>query len=237
MKRRTLLKAASLSALAMAWGGGLQLADAAPGRKTLADAVAASKAAGRPLLVFVFHKDSAWEEGQMYGSLLSHGTDAQLAPLAAVDIACASEAQVKALWPAVASRSELLLVPATGAAPAAASGLFSAAYGANRDQKEIEAKQFTRMDKLAQAVHTLVWACPAQGGGTVGALLQQRDAAGLAAEARTRHHGPAPTGGQWMIANGCGASPEATDATALTPPCGMGMVTELGRRFLELYAE
>ena len=61
-------------------------------RRALAEAKARALAAGRPLLVFIIPKDDRlkMDRGHAFGELLAHGTPAQLAPLASVELACAT---------------------------------------------------------------------------------------------------------------------------------------------------
>jgi hypothetical protein len=61
-------------------------------RRALAGAKARALAAGRPLLVFIIPKDDRLkiDRGHAFGELLTHGTPAQLAPLASVELACAT---------------------------------------------------------------------------------------------------------------------------------------------------
>jgi hypothetical protein len=86
-------------------------------RRALAKAKARALAAGRPLLVFIIPKDDdqKWDRGHAFGELLTHGTPAQLAPLASAELACATLDDLGAHAPAKADPLLARLDPKTNA--------------------------------------------------------------------------------------------------------------------------
>ena len=110
MKRRDLLKAAlglgGLGLVGLAWQGGLcSVLD-------LQHTLWAAQRAGKPLLLLLFPDDRrvAMHRGGLFGSLLTHGTDAHRLVLGLAHIACACESVVRQRFPELAEGSALALV-------------------------------------------------------------------------------------------------------------------------------
>jgi len=107
MNRRGVLKGLGVAATAVFWPGWLREAKAAPlggllgGAATLIAAIERARARNQPLLVLVIPEDdhAKYSAGRRFGEWLTHGDDADLAPLACADLACAGMDAIRALFP------------------------------------------------------------------------------------------------------------------------------------------
>jgi hypothetical protein len=170
----------------------------------------------RPLLVLVVPDDDGEKQirGEALGAFLMHASDAQLAPLSDVDVACAQRAPTDALL--------VLLTPDGRVALAAARGLPARKWD---DDAAVDAQ----IAFVAGKVRSLLGRGPA-------------DVARAAARVRQRLVAQAPAGAHWARASECGyedvegmSDPEADERMAVD--CGMGHVPEKSRRFLYFWSQ
>src|SRR6184192_250765 len=70
----------------------------------------------KPLLIIVnpANGEAKWERGAAFGEYLNHGSDAQLAPLAAYEVLCAPMSEVRRLAPDVQGEPWLVAVDLFG---------------------------------------------------------------------------------------------------------------------------
>ncbi|HYV45163.1 MAG TPA: hypothetical protein VFA20_09900 [Myxococcaceae bacterium] len=107
MNRRGVLKGLGVAAAAAFWPGWAREAHAGPlggllgGASTLISAIERARARNQPLLVLVIPEDdrAKYSRGRHFGQWLTHGDDADLAPLACADLVCAGMDAVRALFP------------------------------------------------------------------------------------------------------------------------------------------
>jgi hypothetical protein len=76
--------------------------------------------AGKPLLIFVIpeNDEEKWPRGCVFGELLNNGTAEQLAPLALVEVACATMQDTRKLAPSAGSDEPLMVLVETDRVPA-----------------------------------------------------------------------------------------------------------------------
>ncbi|WP_437317369.1 hypothetical protein [Sorangium sp. So ce385] len=248
MKRRHLLGATAAGLAATAWPAFLREAfgDGAACDETGKPAAAAgslvqvsaafrrARQAKRALLVFVIPADdnAKWERGHAFGELLNFGADRDIAPLAGVEVVCATMADLKKLVPSAGDGEPLLVVVRTDKVPVAATQLDVAlpSYDGMRLMTGNREELLKRDDAIA-----------AKRIGALGALLRKGLGAGAdnlearAASVRARLVKAPPAGARWAIASGCGTEVEGVDETGLMA-CGMGHVPSKSRRFLYFFA-
>ena len=111
MKRRNFLAGASALALSplmiqKAFADGAE----ALRSEALFEAYRRARRAGRPLLVIIVPSKDGWERGSAWGEYLNHGTEAQLAPLAIFEPACATADELAKLAPQAEVSSDAVLV-------------------------------------------------------------------------------------------------------------------------------
>ncbi|WP_437297197.1 hypothetical protein [Sorangium sp. So ce426] len=249
MKRRHLLGATAAGLAATAWPAFIRDAfgDGAACDETGKPAAAAgslvqvsaafrrARQASRALLVFVIPADDSakWERGHAFGELLNFGADGDLAPLAGVEVVCATMADLKKLVPGAGTGEPLLVVVRTDKVPVVATQLDVAipSYdGMRRMAGGGREEQLKHDDKVA-----------AQRIGALGALLRKglgadaRDVEARAASVRARLVKAPPAGARWAIASGCGIDVEGAEDSGLMA-CGMGHVPSKSRRFLYFFS-
>ncbi|AUX28111.1 MULTISPECIES: hypothetical protein [Sorangium] len=248
MKRRHLLGATAAGLAATAWPAFLREAfgDGAACDETGKPAAAAgslvqvsaafrrARQSKRALLVFVIPADDGakWERGHAFGELLNFGADRDLAPLAGVEVVCATMADLKKLVPSAGDGEPLLVVVRTDKVPVAATQLDVAlpSYDGMRLMTGNREELLKRDDTTA-----------ARRIGALGALLRKGLGAGAenletrAASVRARLVKAPPAGAHWAVASGCGTEVEGVDETGLMA-CGMGHVPSKSRRFLYFFA-
>jgi hypothetical protein len=161
-----------------------------------------------------------WDRGHAFGELLNHGSDAELAPLAFVDVVCARAADHQ-----VAGEPLMLFVDRAqhvrqldGELPR---------YGDRRhpdpDEAAISARRIALLARLIAPLRD---------------ASDRRSTGELAALARSRWVTQAPPGARWGNASGCGVRYEnVLPKDQLMPKCGMGHVPEASRRFLDFYVK
>lgn len=248
MKRRQVLGMASSAAVAALWPAWLRAAfadtpacDVPAGALARVAALSAAmkrgREAGRPLLVCVIPEDdmAKWERGHAFGELLNHGDDVQLAPLARVEVACATMADLKRLVPNAGAGEPMMVLVATDRVPAPVRQInvtlsayptsFIYQEGETREQREKteDAISDQRIAAMADAIR-----------GAVGA--DDAHAADLAKEVRARLVKRPLAGSRWAKGYGCGAEIEG-DKDSFGVACGMGHVPKKSTRFLYFFTK
>jgi hypothetical protein len=244
MNRRGFLKSSAAAALALvsapafirrAFGD-----EACPPRSNhelaaLAGAYRRAQRAGRPLLVLVIPEnlEAQWDRGAAWGELLNHGSDAQLAPLALVEVACARVADVERLAPQARGGEPLAIVLDTTRVPAPVVRVQAELPQYRNDgfergdwvtmEKQEALVSAARIDVLARALRDRL----APGG--VG------DEAQAASDVRRRLTALPPAGARWARSSGCGTVVEGENDNDVFG-CGMGHVPAQSSRFLTFYA-
>lgn len=242
MNRRSFLGAAAAGlslAAAPAW---IREAFAGiPSSKSMVfDAYRRARRAHRPLLIFVIPADPAacWPRGQALGAFLTHGSDAQLAPLASCEVVCATAAHIHDLVPKAPAGEPLALLVDTRAVPATVRVIevqladpLAAMRGARDSDSWDEAER--RANEVVEQNNERI-------------AVAFRDALGaadpkLAAKVRARLSDHEVPGSRWANAGGCGMSFEhptkEEEENEAGIACGMGFVPEKSRRFLFLLAQ
>ncbi|WP_437577640.1 hypothetical protein [Sorangium sp. So ce887] len=249
MKRRHLLGATAAGLAATAWPGFLRDAfgdgaacdekgkpSAAQGSVVqVSAAFRRARQAKRALLVFVIPADDAakWERGQAFGELLNFGADRDLAPLAGVEVVCATMADLKKLVPGAGDGEPLLVLVRTDKVPVAAAQL-DVALPRYDGMRGVVTGSWEERQKHDDRI-------AAQRIGALGALLRQGlgaeadNVAARAASVRARLVKAPPAGAHWAVASGCGTDIEGIDDSGLMA-CGMGHVPSKSRRFLYFFA-
>jgi hypothetical protein len=249
VKRRHVLGAASAGLAAALWPAWLREAFGdgeacdGPNRGALqrvaavASAYAAARGAGKPLLVLVIPDDDMqkWERGRAFGELLNHGDDKQLAPLAHAEVACATMAELKRLFPNAGAGEPLMVLVSADRTPPAVRQL---------DVKLPDYPPFLRFDdketwedreRREDAISDKRIAALA---GLIRGALGDGDAQAktLAVEVRKRLSRKPPRGSRWAQSSGCGTQVEGDD-DGIGVACGMGHVPKKSARFLYFFAK
>jgi hypothetical protein len=241
VKRRQMLGVASVAVTAALWPPFLREAfgdepacDGAPLARVVLVAAAfrRARAAGRSLLVLVIPADDGakWTRGGAFGELLNFGSDRDLAPLAGVEVVCASMDDLRRLVPTAGVGEPLMVLVSSDRIPAT-----------------------TRQLDVALPLHTPfreeTWEAQARSDDAVsdqriaalGGLLRrelgidEKHAATLAAEARARLKDKPPPGTKWAKSQGCGTEVEGEQSLAMG--CGMGHVPKKAGRFLYFFSK
>jgi hypothetical protein len=193
-----------------------------------------ARAVGKPLLVFVIpeNDDAKWTRGQAFGELLNYGSDRDLAPLAGVELVCATMADLRKLVPTVGMGEPLMVLVRPETVPAAALQLDVALPPHNEawddSWEETERRESETSDKRIAAM-----------GGLLRRALgdDARRAATLAGSARTRLKDKPPAGAKWANGGGCGVEIEGDKDNSLLMACGMGHVPKKAQRFLYFFTK
>jgi hypothetical protein len=243
VKRRHLIGALSAGAAAALWPSFLREAfgdqtacdpQTALARAALvAGAFRSANAAGKKLLVFVIPANDGdkWRRGQAFGELLNHGADRDLAPLAGVEVVCATMADLKRIVPGAGAGEPLMVLVSPDRVPAAARQLDvelpehdrGFGEGSWEEQKRKEAAlSDARIAKMGKMLRDAL--------GDPGSR-----APALAAEVRKRIVKARVPGSRWASSSGCGTHVEGEEPMAIG--CGMGHVPEKSRRFLYFFSK
>jgi hypothetical protein len=191
------------------------------------------------VLVVVIPADDGdkWTRGQTLGEWLNNATDAQLAPLAQVELVCATVADLARLIPGQVDGEPWMVVvdPATTQVAAVSvtlpppppppGGGSAQDWYDKQDAWDLErvTGNVTAIDAALQpALAALTTPVPP---GRVTAWAQQ---------VRTETVESAPAGAHWANSWGCGTEIEGIEAQ-LAVDCGMGHVPARSRRFLYLF--
>lgn len=247
MKRRVFLTGAAAATTALlSWPAWLREAfadpcDADAERKGERDTVSAAalvagafrraKKSGRQLLVLVIPaNDSArYERGQVFGELLNHGTNADLAPLATVEVICATMAEVALVVPTDLSVEPLMLLVDPTRVPATTTPLDVALPSdVTAPDSDWEARRKAEGETAGRRIALLGGLLRKHLGGS------KRETDARAEEVRERLVKKPPPGTHWANASGCGTQIEGVEPRRGIA-CGMGHVPEKSRRFLYFF--
>lgn len=255
MKRRHFIAGAAALAPAALWPSWLReaFADAPKGCELKAASKAAPKAAPasasaldvaaafrraararRPLLVFVIPANDSekWDRGHTFGELLNAGSDADIAPLDACDVVCATMEGLREIVPSAGRGEPLMVLVKTTALPAVAEPL------------DVEMPSYadvmTAYKRAASrpgvAVAVIEQRISALGGLLRRALgsssLRVKERAELVRERLVKKP---PPGTHWARSEGCGVAVEGVHDRARTG-CGMAFIPEKTSRFLYFYS-
>jgi hypothetical protein len=240
MKRRAFLAAVGASAAAALWPSLIRraFADAsfdAPGTKKTAPGLSTSPkridTSVRAQLVIVVPADDAqkYRRGEVWGEYLNHGESAQIAPLAHVDVSCATMAELGALAKGVDGEPLAILFERDGSVRALDVKVLDYGRSNRFDPKNDDAIVDKRIASVAKMVQG---ALPPVAAGDLNAA---------AARAIRAVREQPPTGSHWANASGCGpASVEnmKDDSDEIVSiGCGMGHIPAKSSRFLYFFAK
>lgn len=245
MKRRHFMGAAAAGLAVSAWPAFIREAfgdkacdvDGKPKGKTeqvalVAAAFRRAQQAKRPLLVLVIPADDSekYDRGRIFGELLNHGADKDLAPLSDAEVICATMADLKKVVPDAGDGEPLMLLVKTDRVPAAVK------------QLQVELPDYASVQDLSweerQKAEDKV---SEQRIAALGTLLRQAlgaDTNKLAARAagvRARMVKLPPSGAHWAHSSGCGTTIEGVEDNMVIG-CGMGHVPAKAGRFLYFFS-
>jgi hypothetical protein len=247
VKRRRFLEATSAGAAALLWPAWLREAFAdepacdkgwAARVAQVAAAFARGREAGKQLLVFVIPADDAekWTRGETFGELLNHGADRDLAPLAGVEVACATMADLKKIVPTAGAGEPLMVlidpsrVPATARQVDTDLSAYPNLYEGRMSWEEREKAEDEISDRhiaaMGKMLRDALGAAPGD----------DRRAAALAADVRARLRDKPLPGSRWARASGCGVRIEG-DTDSMGYACGMGHTPKKSQRFLYFFTK
>jgi hypothetical protein len=242
MNRRSFLGAAAAGlslAAAPAWIR-MALAGVPSSKSMVFDAYRRARRAHRPLLIFVIPADpgECWPRGHALGAFLTHGTDAQLAPLASCEVVCATTAHIHDLVPKAPAGEPLALLVDTTAVPATVRVItveLADPQAAMQDARSTGSWQ----DAEQRAGHVVEQNIDRIGVALRAALGPANAKLGAKVRARLSDH--EVPGSRWALSGGCGMTfehPTKEEEEHLGGiSCGMGFVPEKSRRFLYLLAQ
>ncbi len=241
MKRRQILGAASVALTAALWPPLVRQAFADDAEcngsplariALVATAFRRARASGRSLLVFVIPADDGakWGRGQVFGELLNHGSDLDLAPLAGSEVVCATMDELRRLVPTAGIGEPLMVLVHPDRVPATTRQLDVVLpevgpFGDETWEQRERAEDAVSDRRIA----------------ALGGLLRQelgsedRRAATLAGEVRARLKDKPPPGTRWANGRGCGVDVEGEPRMAIG--CGMGHVPKKASRFLYFFSK
>ncbi len=204
--------------------------DCTDGAARVAAAFRRAERARVPLVVIVNPAADAgkYARGTAFGELLNHGSDAQLAPLALVEVVVAGMEELRRIVPNQLAGEPWLVVVATDRTPARTTAIDPAVPERGPSKR---GRGDPDEDKAVDRRIAVL-------GGAVAAALPRPEAsrvAELAARTRERLVKRAPEGARWAVGSGCGVDVEGEEPDAVD--CGMGHVPAKSRRFLYLYAK
>lgn len=205
-------------------------------RAALSAAVRSATQSARPLLVIVIPQDDGekWTRGQHLGEWLNSGDDVSLAPLAAVDVVCATVSDLRALVPQLpkgepwfvllklnapvqlASLSPVLPPPPKGQPNWGDEDYYGQGHS-DWNQKRIAAN--------VAAINAVLHPALADMAPQIGSRERQ------AVAVRKKLVAQAPAGAHWAVTGGCGTHIEGVE-TAYGVDCGMGHVPQGSQRLL-----
>jgi hypothetical protein len=245
VRRRRFLEAASAGAVAGLWPAWLSEAFADEAAcdtgwtlrvAQIAAAFRRAQEAGERLLVFVIPADDGekWARGEAFGELLNFGSDRDLAPLAGVEVACATMADLKRLVPTAGAGEPSMVLIDPSRTPATARQIdfvlppYPDLYGDVPMTWEERAKAEDAIsDKRIAAM-----------GKTLREALgsDDRKAPALAADVRLRLRDKRVPGSKWAQSSGCGTAVEG-ESDHVMYACGMGHTPKKSARFLYFFTK
>jgi hypothetical protein len=240
MKRRMFLAAVGASAAAALWPRLIRQAfadasfDAAGTRKTapgLSTSTRHIDPSRRPHLVIVVPADDTekYRRGELWGEYLNHGGTAQIAPLAAVDVSCATMQELGTLAGDIAGEPLALLFSRDGSVRA-----LDAKVPEYPTTRRFDA---TDDDAIADKRIAVVSAMVRRALPPVAPAEVHEAAARVVGAVRTQP----PAGSHWAHASGCGPATvenmKDDSDEVVGYGCGMGHVPEKSSRFLYFFAK
>lgn len=258
--RRTLLSRLAVMGLVGAMATGAVLPRLQGGtdreawrRKELADAWRRAASSGRPVLAIVIPEDPdrRWFSADIWGEVITHGSDEAIAALSAAELVCATQAEIAALVPDYAPKQPApMLVRLDAAAIPVKVQAFQVTIPA---VDPTEAEKLTAAREAAQAAGEDWWGLPSADDLTIDARIAgmeamilsaiQPTAASRQADLAARRRAPI-TGSRWMVSGGCASSFETPDPLqpdeqdmSMMVGCGMGHVSARSQRFLDFLTE
>jgi hypothetical protein len=248
MKRRHFLGAAGSGVAMSLWPSFLREAFGdscevdgqhhAPARQAAMVAAAFRRAeqAGKPLLVLVIPADDGakYERGETFGELLNFGADQDLAPLARVEVVCATMEDLRKIVPTAGDGEPLMVLVQTNVFPVTAQKLTAVLpeqkgfrrFDANETWEERQRAEDVISDRRIAVLGGLLR-------GALGA--DGRAAERLAEVARKNVTQKPPAGAHWARSSGCGTQVEGVTDN-LIMGCGMGHVPRKASRFLYFFS-
>ncbi|MDB4969251.1 MAG: putative secreted protein [Myxococcales bacterium] len=238
MRRRTFLAAVGASAAAALWPRLIRnaFADASfdvPGARRTAPGLPSAQTralqASKPLFVIVVPSDDAkkYERGGAWGEYLNHGTAAEIAPLAGVEVACATMADLSKLAPEVTGEPLAVIVHLDGTIQVV-DGPLPQFRGSGRMMEDGSGEDAV-VEKRIRAVSNLVHR----------ALPPVADVPAAAAQVVKSLRQSPPAGSHWASHSGCGPAvvEGLKDDDNVGYGCGMGHVPAKSSRFLYFFAK
>ena len=239
MKRRTFLATVGASAAVALWPSLIRraFADAsfdAPGTKKQAPGLSTSHkridTSLRAQLVIVVPADDTqkYRRGEVWGEYLNHGEPAQIAPLAHVDISCATMAELGPLTKEISGEPLAILFGRDGSVRPLDAKVpeYTGRFGVKNDDDAIVDKRIAIVSKMIGS------ALPPVAAGDVHAA-----AARVIGAVRAQP----PAGSHWANASGCGPATVENmkdDSDEIVGyGCGMGHVPAKSSRFLYFFAK
>lgn len=224
-------------------------------RRALAEAKLRAKKSGRRLVVFVIPRDESllWDRGHAFGELLTHGTPAELAPLAHVEVACATLADLGMELPPKKEPLFALLEPDGNNSSLVGFGPFPTLAEAERRVIDpVDGQRPIDEDALIERRIGIL-------SGLLEQLLGRSPAPALGQKVRTRYATEPPSGTHWATDSSCGparvdetraekAAREAEEKrqaalgmmisrSVVGYGCGMGHVPQKSIRFLYFFTQ
>lgn len=241
MKRRTFLAGLGASAAVALWPTLIRRAfgdaslDAPGGKKTApgyASARLRAQQANKPLFVIVVPADDGekYTRGELWGEYLNHADLVALAPLAAVEVTCATKADLGGLVRAIDGEPLAILVTPDGQARAVDTSYPKYDPARRWNATGDDALADRRIAALSRMVARALPPVPAGEARSRGeqAVRTLRD--------------DAPSGSHWAHTSGCGPATvekmkEPDDGAVVGVACGMGHVPAKSSRFLYFFAK
>ena len=200
----------------------------APGLSTNARHLDPSK---RPQLVIVIPADDGqkYRRGDFWGEYLNHGEPAQIAPLAHVDVSCATMAELGALAKDIRGEPLAILFSRDGSVRALDATVPEYKPARGWDRKDDDAQVDRRIAVMAKMI-----------GGALPPVPAGEVRAAAARVIRAVREVP-PAGSHWANASGCGPptveNMKEDDDEVVGYGCGMGHIPEKSARFLYFFAK
>jgi hypothetical protein len=233
VKRREFLGGAATAAAAAAFSALVRRAfadascepGAGPPGLELSGAYRRAQRAGKPLLVLVVPAADGekYDRGHAFGEFLNHASDEQMAPLAGVEVVCATMDELKRLVPNAGDGEPLLILVGTDRAPATISR-FQAALP-RWEWRDDDGKADQIIDRRIALFGEWVLAH----------LPAAADPQAMAALAKRTLRVVPPAGARWARSGGCGTVIEGDNHQPMMA-CGMGHTPAKSNRFLYLFA-
>lgn len=242
MNRRHLLRSALGLGLGLGLSaiGGSSVARASGNpkeqRAALSAALRSATQSARALLVIVIPEDDGekWTRGQHLGEWLNSENDASLAPLAGVDVVCASLSDLRQLVPQL-GKEEPWFVLMKMDAPVRVKRVTPVLPAAPKGQPNWGDEDFygqghsdwnkTRIAANVAAIDAVLHPALNELAPQIGSMER------MATAVRAKIVAQAPAGAHWAMTGGCGTEVEGVES-AYAVDCGMGHVPQGSQRLL-----